>query len=751
MQKLTLNVLLSLIIQSKVTGKGMTSNGRLFVMFMEIIADHNNKNLTSEENILNKFNNEVTHHDAYRKLERFLSRFIRTGQGYPYDLFSFEDFENTTKYSRFLHKMRSFVDIVIDESKRDSLVYTLLEIMRQDTDITTIRYDYENIPKERIIGSFAHPKKICIEALLLGLLYHVHENPNAAECVNLLKTDEKRSFRVVRYKNDFSFETELPINLMENIHENANRQKSAEMTYQLELKSDNRIISELPKTDNIFIYGSGGAGKSTLLKSLICDNDTVNFYFPLYSYNFEIHKNFSSDSCYILLQILLKYHYQYEYQTYDALIANEGETAVLQQLTELEKMLMSAPVRSKPSYTLLLDGVNEMPSDMQISFISELENICSKWQNVRIIISGRIIPDYDILKNFKHIEISGLSDTELECVLEENHIVLQNEGLKEILKNPLFLNMYLDSKQDKTPINTKGEILDNYFMNLKYTTPENSILTFLLKYALPFAVKDMFFIAFGTTLSRAELLKAIDNAFDFYLLNEQVYQNFIAPKKYNKKALLECRAKTDLVELLINNTGLLQVSESTPHILNFAHQYYRDYFGARYVLNMIVAIEKAYEYNGAEKAEMYGEMGLTDVWYGGFSCCESDEVYRLIGEICGDYMNTNGNFSSTVLDTLIDSVRDYESYRTTENIIKTMSIVRNNVICDVDFSGLKLPVFMKDGISFSDNGKFPCSFIGCYVFDWNCYNLNFINCDFTGAKFETAAYRHILYEQMAII
>lgn len=166
---------------------------------------------------------------------------------------------------------------------------------------------------------------------------------------------------------------------------------------------------------------------------------------------------------------------------------------------------------------------------------------------------------------------------------------------------------------------------------------------------------------------------------------------------------------------------------------------------------MIVAIEKAYEYNGTKKAEMYGEMGLTDVWYGGFSCCESDEVYRLIGEICGDYMNTNGNFSSTVLDTLIDSVRDYESYRTTENIIKTMSIVRNNVICDVDFSGLKLPVFMKDGISFSDNGKFPCSFIGCYVFDWNCYNLNFKNCDFTGAKFETAEYRHILYEQMAII
>ena len=136
MQKLTLNVLLSLIIQSKVTGKGMTSNGRLFVMLMEIIADHNNKNLTSEENILNKFNNEVTHHDAYRKLERFLSRFIRTGQGYPYDLFSFEDFEDITKYSRFLHKMRSFVDIVIDGGNGNCEPSAIIDYTTDSPEIT---------------------------------------------------------------------------------------------------------------------------------------------------------------------------------------------------------------------------------------------------------------------------------------------------------------------------------------------------------------------------------------------------------------------------------------------------------------------------------------------------------------------------------------------------------------------------------------------------------------------------------------
>lgn len=138
MQKLTLNVLLSLIIQSKITGRGMTSNGRLYVMLMEMIADHDNGSKTAEESILNKFNNEVTHHESYRKLERFLCRFVKTGQGYPYGLFRFDDFENAAENHRFLLAMRHFIDVVIDKEKLEPLVYTFLEILRQDTSITTI-------------------------------------------------------------------------------------------------------------------------------------------------------------------------------------------------------------------------------------------------------------------------------------------------------------------------------------------------------------------------------------------------------------------------------------------------------------------------------------------------------------------------------------------------------------------------------------------------------------------------------------
>lgn len=747
MQKMTMNVLLSLIIQSKITGRGMTSNGRLYVMLMEMIADHDNRFKTAEESILNKFNNEVTHHESYRKLERFLSRFVKTGQGYPYELFSFDKFEKSTDYRQFLLAMRRFIDTVIDKEKLDLLVYTLLEIIRQDMSITTILYGDKFIQKERLFGSFAHRKKICAESLLLGLLYHVHINPDTAECVELLEVPKKRSFKVICYSNESSLDLDMPVNLIENIHETASRQKPATMKYQLELSGGD----ELPESGNIYIYGSGGAGKTTFLRSLMGRNNTVDFYFPLYRYNYEVHDDFSGECCHILLQILLKYHYQYEYDNYNALIANEGKITVLHQLKELDRLMKSTPVNGQPMYTLLLDGMNEMSADMQACFISELEKNCGNWKNVRIFITGRIVPDHKLFDEFRCIEISGVTDNALNNALSENGIILHSENLRETLKNPLFLSLYLEGRVNGKSLNTRGEILDNYVMKRNFSHYENSIISFLVRYALPFVAKSMFIVWFRQEISRGELLKVIDSAYEFYLLNDDVYQNYIAPKKYNKNALLECRANTDLIELIINNTGLLEASESSPHRLHFVHQYYRDYFAARYILNMIDAIETSFEYRGVDKAEMYGETGLNDLWFGGFDCHDGDEVYRLIGEICGDYMNVNGTFKWTLLETLMDSMRDYDSYRTAENVIKTMSIVRNGVICDVNFRALKLPFFMDDNISFSDNGKYPCSFRDCHIPDWSSYNLSFKNCDFTGAKFFNNDYKKILCEQGAIL
>ncbi len=171
MKRLTLNILLSLIIQSKVTGRGMIGNGRLYVKFMKIIADNDSAELSADKNLLSKVNNELVEKESYRKLERFISRFLKNGKGYPYEIIHFNEFENSIgnaeKIAEYLRKMESVCDEIIDCSKLDSLVYTLLEIIRQDSSIKKILYGSEFISKDKLFGSHAHPKRICLEALLL--------------------------------------------------------------------------------------------------------------------------------------------------------------------------------------------------------------------------------------------------------------------------------------------------------------------------------------------------------------------------------------------------------------------------------------------------------------------------------------------------------------------------------------------------------------------------------------------------------
>lgn len=125
---------------------------------------------------------------------------------------------------------------------------------------------------------------------MLGLLYHVHKNHADAKKIELLEVPARRTFRAVRFNDENSLNLELPIGLIENIRDGARHQKSADIKYTLELHHENELITELPDSGNIFLYGVGGSGKSTLLLDQIRNENTVNFYLPLYQYRQEIHE-----------------------------------------------------------------------------------------------------------------------------------------------------------------------------------------------------------------------------------------------------------------------------------------------------------------------------------------------------------------------------------------------------------------------------------------------------------------------------
>ncbi len=377
MLRLSLNVLLTLIIQSKITGKGKTGNGRLLVKLLQTAADSSGNEKTAEKNILSRFNNEQVKANAYHKIDMHIKRFLPDGKYYPYEKITFAEFErsigNSAKCREYNCKMKAACNEIIDISKMDSLVYTLLEIICQDDGIRDVLYGSSYIPKEQLFGNSAHRKQICFEALLIGLIYHTHKNPveENTQDICLMKLPKNRAFRVVRFSDDSSLDLNLPLKLEDSLRENAAVYEVSEMKYRLEIHCGDTIISELPECGNIFLYGTGGVGKTTFLMNQInCDN-SVNFYFPLYQYRTEVHENLQSESCWILLQILLKYHYQYEYQTYESCVACEGESTVLKQLSELNTLLKIKPINDSTKYTFLLDGINEVPSELQEQLVEE--------------------------------------------------------------------------------------------------------------------------------------------------------------------------------------------------------------------------------------------------------------------------------------------------------------------------------------------------------------------------------------------
>lgn len=171
MPKLSFNILLSLIISSKKLGKGRLGNGRILVKLLTASSDCKNSSQTREWSVLSKFSNEIVKPNAYHKIDKLIGRFLPYGKYYPYDKITFNDleniFENPEKYHSFLREMSNVCDEILDPSKVNSLVYTLLEIIRHDSCINKIFYDGEWVDKQDFFGSFAHPKRICVEALLL--------------------------------------------------------------------------------------------------------------------------------------------------------------------------------------------------------------------------------------------------------------------------------------------------------------------------------------------------------------------------------------------------------------------------------------------------------------------------------------------------------------------------------------------------------------------------------------------------------
>lgn len=687
--------LFSLIVQAKKKGKGHLGNGRIYVMLMQTAADRECADVSGELDILRKFGNSTANPDSYQRMDKYLNRLLKTNGQYPSSLFTFEKAE--TDWSICISKMHRFINKVIDDEKLSQLIFTLLEAVKQDENVDKLRYGNRIISKSEILGTFARPKKICAEAFLLGLLIYTHKNTDTFTSEKLLEIGKRTVFRVCRYVDASSLDTTIETSIEKNLSVNS----------KLDRKSKIIRINKYPiETDkpttggNLFIYGVGGIGKSTYLWDV---SDGIKLFVPLCMYKW-------SERGGILEYILLRYHYQMDYRDIESCMVCEGRDTVISQLVELERLLTDRSANSEQKYVLLLDGWNETDHKSQEKLTEELRYITDNWHNVRIIVSGRTVPRTDIFNGFEKIQLLGIPDNEVLALTRNRNILLSIEML-QLLKLPIFMNMFLESNVSAL---TRGEMLDDYLFR---SEKSHNIIGFLIRFALPFVAKFMTDRRIFT-ISRANISEIADTVFDAFIDNERIFQNYIAPLGYNKKSLLESRDNDDIVDVICYETCCLATENGC--IFSFIHQYYRDYFAVRYIINFAEAMNVAYELGEVYEAENLLKKSALD-----FRWFTDDECYKLMGEICGDQRNIASEdmrYTRTLLDDILDMARYFHGSRIVENVIEVMKFSRNKRICGVDFGGLTLPMSISPNIRFSLDGDIPCRFTGCKVLDLGVFS-----------------------------
>ena len=721
---LTLNVLISLLIQAKRTGKGKIGNGRMLIMLLQVIADSVHPELPAERNMLQIFSDEPVKSRAYQKIDKQLVKFIPAGKPYPYEQIRFSKFGksigNVQRYSSYLMKMQQCCEELLDPEKTESLIYTILEILRTDAAFSDILYGAQYIPKEMLFGTPAHPKKICPAALLLGLLYQAHQNPDICECtVTLMKAPHLLQFHLVNPSGSYRDRTDAltalldpdaPVSLEQSICKTAAKMNipvdSGEI-YPLDLRDQNGNKADIPEHGHIFLYGQGGSGKTTFLSHMKTENPC--FMLPLFQYRSCVIPAYQPEiSSRILLQILLKYHYQNCCRTYEACAAAEGTDTVLQQLHELEELLSIQPVDGMPDYTLMLDGINEVQPDERSALLDEIEHISKEWHNVRLIVSGRSIPPAPLFQRFHPIEVCGITDDAL------NALVPVDTAYRNLLKTPLFLHIYRSANQEP-PLN-RARLTERYVNRLIESVHDKTVLPmlrFLVLYMLPFAAHHMVQRQ-RMFVERADLADAIDRAAGIFVNDERIYQNIMYPQQITKKSLPFGNDKDELIDWTVSQISLLQINPADTKIIYFSHQYFRDFFAAKYIVNLLNALHTGYANAPEQLADLFHKYGLGHLWYPE----EMREIYRLIGELAGDDRNQADDdfvYQETILDTTLDWSRQFDTFRVTEDVIRTMAAVRNNVICGVNFSGTALPLYLPCNLKFSRNGEDACDFIGAHV------------------------------------
>lgn len=455
---------------------------------------------------------------------------------------------------------------------------------------------------------------------------------------------------------------------------------------QVSLQSDrtNTCVSPSTAIDNasnsdgsgnrfVFLYGDGGMGKSTALFDYMCTAASVTpIYIELSQYKFE-----DRDKSFVFNKIFDDICNKFIDATG---FINSEEISRVEDIL-LESLRVPDLNDPRPQYVLMLDGYNEISREDRGGFDVEIAKIIDMWKNCRIVITGRNIPtDYEgkeitTYNRFNRFEFIGISEKERRSLIESKYHnradrIQKDERLWDILRIPMFMGMFLQLNIDTSAVvHTRGEILDQFITKTEKEAAEqiakrqtgnaeNSALRrFIVCFSLTFVANAMD-AAKVSSFDKTKLASYIELGNFLYLAqrvganNVSVYDcvttntitkeaiglddnRFDSRKMENTKQILTDMFSIDsVIHILSVEAGYLY--RTTNGIYEFTHQYFRDYFAAKHIQNILNTAQSLDNYGLTrdEQLQFTKDYGLDYTW--------SDDVCSLLGEIIGDYKNEPG-------------------------------------------------------------------------------------------------------------
>ncbi|MCB0548195.1 MAG: hypothetical protein KDD19_11485 [Phaeodactylibacter sp.] len=363
-----------------------------------------------------------------------------------------------------------------------------------------------------------------------------------------------------------------------------------------------------------FLLGNEGMGKTVSMLWLwgqylnMPDSDSIPIYVSLNEYNRSTRDE----------QEKFLTHYIGRYYLGERSLENEQETALWDWLENAH------PKEAGPKLLLLLDGLNEVTSDITPLLIDLKEDWGKQVKGAQMLVSSRYPSSHNFATGFHTLQLQPLTDYCIQYFLEEAGkaglaFPTGNPRLDQLLRNPMMLSLFVEVQKGRAAapfgepaaeITRPGELLRS-FVDYKMAKFEESNQArpdfrarfhFLLQYLVPYIAYEM--ECKGLLEINEKLLEeVISNAFvrfcqpDFLKEFKTHRQHIKAYRRYLQALQLGKLSLTEEIERFEKitddfNQELFPLAWENG-TLRFLHQSFQEFFVARHLLNEInLSMEK---------------------------------------------------------------------------------------------------------------------------------------------------------------